>query len=140
MPKLKVKRLEWYMNMDPQKLLDQGYTPVNHDAMLLGRDGYYCYGDTVWFEVGGVGYNAYPGTDRRRAREYFCYDFTVNNEAILPRREAEALRTVLKTSRDSSVRKAIIPRLRLHEQAVYLRDTGRNALLIRRRRRRIIGR
>lgn len=127
MPKLKVKPLEWYMNNDPEDLVDQGYEPIENSVALIGRDGYYCYGDTVWFEVGGVGYLAYPGTDRKRAREYFCYDLTVNDEAILPNREAEAMRAVLKTSRDSGVRKAINVRLRLHEQAVDLRNTARSA-------------
>jgi hypothetical protein len=131
MPKLKVKRLEWYMDTDSEDLVDQGYEPIENSIALIGRDGYYCYGNAVWFEVGGVGYHAYPRISREQAREYFCYDLTVNDEAILPNREAEAMCAVLKTSRDSGVRKAINARLRLHEEAVGLRNTGRSARLTR---------
>lgn len=84
MPKLKVKPLEWYMQEDPEDLAEQGYTPLPADFELIGRDGYYCRGNDVWFEFEGVGYRAYPSSERHRAREYFCYTLTVNDEAILP--------------------------------------------------------
>jgi hypothetical protein len=131
MPKLKVKPLEWYMENDPEELAEEGYTPLSKDFKLVGRDGYYCRGEYVWFEVGGVGYRAYPHAERGRARQYFCYDLTVNEESILPIREVEAMRTVLKTSRDSGVRKAIQACLRRHENALDLRETGRRAKMTR---------
>jgi hypothetical protein len=131
MPKLKVKPLEWYMENDPEELAEEGYTPLPNYYRLVGRDGYYCRGDFVWFEVDGVGYQAYPRSERGRARQYFCYDFEVNDEAILPIREVEAMKTVLKTSRDSSVRKAIQASLRRHENALDLRESGRRAKLTR---------
>ena len=131
MPKLKVKPLELYMENDPEELVEEGYLPLPAYFQLVGRDGYYCRGDFVWFEVDGVGYQAYPRAERGRAREYFCYDLEVNEESILPEREVHAMRTVLKTSRDSGVRKAIQDCLRRHENALDLRETGRRAKLIR---------
>lgn len=131
MPKLKVKPLEWYMQEDPEDLAEQGYTPLPADFELIGRDGYYCRGNDVWFEFEGVGYRAYPGSEQNRARAYFCYTLTVNDEAILPQREAVAMRLVLKTCRDAVVKKAIRERLNVHEQAVQLKSTGRNARLSR---------
>jgi hypothetical protein len=85
----------------------------------------------VWFEVDGVGYQAYPRAEHGMARKYFCYDFEVNEESILPEREVQAMRTVLKTSRDSGVRKAIQNCLLRHENALDLRETGRRAKLMR---------
>lgn len=132
MPKLKVKSLEWYMRRDPEDFAEEGYyTPLPADFPLLGRDGYYCRGENVWFEFGGIGYSAYPSQSRQRARETFCYDLTVNDEAILPQREEIAMRAVLRTSRDSTVKKALGARLRLHTAAIELRATGRNARLTR---------
>lgn len=131
MPKLKVKPLEWYMQEDPEDLAEQGYTPLPADFELIGRDGYYCRGNDVWFEFEGVGYRAYPSSEQNKAREYFCYTLTVNDEAILPQREAVAMRLVLKTCRDATVKKAIRERLNVHEQAVQLKYTGRNARLSR---------
>lgn len=131
MPKLKVKPLEWYMEYDPEELAEEGYVPLPDDFELVGQDGYYCRGNDVWFEVDGVGYRAYPSSERRKAREYFCYDLKVNDEAILPEREAQAMKVVLNTCRDSGVRKAVNKRLRLHEDAKDLRDTGRRARLSR---------
>ena len=131
MPKLKVKPLEWYMEYDPEELAEEGYTPLPDYFKLVGRDGYYCRGDFVWFEVDGVGYQAYPRAERGMARKYFCYDFEVNNEAILPEREVVAMNQVLKTCRDAQVKKAINRRLRLHENAIDLRDSGRRAALAR---------
>ena len=131
MPKLKVKPLEWYMQEDPEDLAEQGYTPLPADFELIGRDGYYCRGNDVWFEFEGVGYRAYPSSEQSKARAYFCYTLTVNDEAILPQREAVAMRLVLKTCRDATVKKAIRERLNVHEQAVQLKSTGRNARLSR---------
>lgn len=131
MPKLKVKPLEWYMEYEPEELAEEGYTPLPDYFKLVGRDGYYCRGDFVWFEVDGVGYQAYPRAARGMARQYFCYDFEVNNEAILPEREVVAMNQVLKTCRDAQVKKAINRRLRLHENAIDLRDSGRRAALTR---------
>jgi hypothetical protein len=131
MPKLKVKPLEWYMEYEPEELAEEGYTPLPDYFKLVGRDGYYCRGDFVWFEVDGVGYQAFPRAERGMARKYFCYDFEVNNEAILPEREVTAMNQVLKTCRDAGVKKAINRRLRLHENAIDLRDTGRRAKLVR---------
>lgn len=131
MPNLKVKPLEWHMEKEPEELAEEGYTPLPDYFKLVGRDGYYCRGDFVWFEVDGVGYQAYPRAERGMARKYFCYDFEVNEESILPTREVEAMRAVLKTSRDSSVRKAIQASLRRHEIALGSRETGRRAKLMR---------
>ena len=131
MSKLKVKPLEWYMEFEPEELAEEGYTPIEEDFELVGRDGYYCRGNDVWFEVDEVGYRAYPRSTKHMAREYFCYDLTINDEAILPAREVEAMKTVLKTSRDSRVKKAIHECLRKHEDAVSLRETGRNSKLMR---------
>ncbi len=128
MPNLKVKELDWYMKRDLEEHQEEGYyTPLPETFKLLGRDGYYCRGLDVWFEYNGVGYAAYPRETRQQARESFCYDLTVNDEAILPSREAEALRMVLKTSRDGTLKKAIRSKLYTHDSAVGLRETGRSA-------------
>jgi hypothetical protein len=133
MPNIKVKPLEWYMECDQEELEDQGYKEVGPEFVLIGRDGYYCQGDVVWFEYEGRGYLAYPSSTRKRAREYFCYDLTVNDEAILPQREVAAMREVLNTCRDAGVRRAITSRLQLHDDAQVLRETGRRARITRRR-------
>ena len=128
--KLKVKPLAWYMeDMSPEELLKEEYKPVAADFTLVGRNGHYCYGNDVWFEVDGIGYYSYRNT--KKAREYFCYDLTVNDEASLPDREANAMEQILKTSRDAPVKKAIRNRLRLHHESLQLRDVGRRAAMFR---------
>jgi hypothetical protein len=131
MPNIKVKPLEWYMECDQEELEDQGYKEVGPEFVLIGRDGYYCQGDVVWFEYEGRGYLAYPSSTRKRAREYFCYDLTVNDEAILPQREVAAMREVLNTCRDAGVRRPLMKRLQLHNEAMDLRDSGRRARITR---------
>jgi hypothetical protein len=124
-PKLKVKPLEWYMQKDHEDLIEEGYRLI--DFRPVGRDGYYCRGNNVWFEYEGRGYKAYPNATRKRAREYFCYDLTVNDEAILMPCEVEAMRTVLKTVKDAAVRKALYARVHLHEQALACRESRRGS-------------
>jgi hypothetical protein len=128
MPNLKVKELDWYMKRDLEEFREEGYyKPLPETFKLLGRNGYYCRGLDVWFEYNSVGYAAYPSFTRQQARESFCYDLTVNDEAILPNKEAEALRMVLKTSRDGNLNKMIRSKLYTHESAVSIRETGRRA-------------
>lgn len=128
MPNLKVKPLEWYMQDDIEGLAEQGYVMIHP---RIGRDGYYCQGIDVWFEYDGRAYWAYPSLTKQKAKECFCYTLAVNDEAILPKREVEAMKLVLKTCRDAGVKKAIRKRLNLHEQAVNQKYTGRNAQLSR---------
>jgi hypothetical protein len=97
-------------------------TPVPEGFRLIGRDGLYCLGETVWWEYKGKGY-LYGRT--LRCRPDFEYCLKVNDEAILIPREAAAMKEILKTTRDTSVRKALAARLRLHEEAADLRDTKR---------------
>lgn len=130
MPKLKVRPLEWYMQRDHEDLVETGYVPIPR-FLMIGRDGYYCYNNRVWFEYDSVGYLAYPQLTPERAAEYFCLTFTVNDEAILMPREVEAMRQVLKTTRDASVRKSLQARLRLHRDALSLRQCSRDARLAR---------
>ena len=128
--KLKVKPLEWYMeDKDAEDFAEEGYRSVADDFELVGRDGYYCRGNSVWFEVAGRGYIAYR--NNHKAREYFCYTFAVNDEAILPVREVEAMEQVLKTSRDSAVRKAISKRLNLHNASKERNNSIRRATMLR---------
>lgn len=128
MATLKVKQLEWYMKDSVEEMIEDGYyKPLPDTFKLIGRDGYYCRGNDVWFEHNGIGFAAYPNCSRMKARESFCYDLKVNDEAILPKREVEALRTILKTNRDGSLKKAIRTRLYTHESAVSIRETGRRA-------------
>lgn len=130
MSNLKVKPLEFWQQRDHDELIE--YHPeVPDDFNLIGRDGFYCLHDTVWFEYEGRGYFAFHGTDSPRA--HFQYDLDINDEAILPHREAEAMVQVLKTCQDASVRKAIYSCLRRHEHALGLRTTYRTAMLTRRR-------
>lgn len=131
MPTLKVRPLEWYMQEDPEDLAAQGYTELPAEFPLVERDGYYCCGNDVWFEYQGRGYRAYPRSQPGQARQYFCYTLKVNDEAILPDREVTAMRVVLNTCRDASVKKSIRERLNLHDQAVDLKSTGRRARLSR---------
>jgi hypothetical protein len=123
MPNLKVKKLEWYM---PKWVKDQDrdLKEVPDGFPLVGRDGYYCRGDEVWFEYQGRGYQTKTGP---KEREYFCYTLTVNDEAILMSREVEAIETVLATSRDATVKKALWARLNLHNEAFDLRNHIRQA-------------
>ena len=123
--KLKVKPLAWYMEEIDDEELHKQYVPVGADFALIGRNGHYCYGDNVWFEINGKGYFSY--WNQTKAREYFCYEFIVNDEAILPAREVTAMEQVLNTTRDAAVRKAILKRLRFHYESQQLRDVGRRA-------------
>lgn len=132
MPKLKVKPLEWYhQTCTPEELAEQGYYPLPEGFPKIGRDGYYCLGDDVWFEHGGAAYGAFPKQSRTRAREYFCYDLTVNDEAILTHREVTAMEELLRLSRDSGVKKALRKRLALHYSAVDRKQSIREARLAR---------
>lgn len=131
MPSLKVKPLEWYHTCDLEALIDQGYTPLPESFPKVGRDGYYCLGDKVWFEYDGLAYEAFPKRPSVSARELFCYDLVVNDEAILPQREVDAMKELLGISRDPGVKKAVRKRLSLHERALGRRQTIRDARLAR---------
>ena len=122
MPNLKVKPLEWYMSADPDELRGMGYTA---SEPVIGQDGYYCRGNVVWFEVDGAAYPAYPGFSRRRAREYFCHNLTVNDEAILTDREVLAIKDILAVTRDSAIRQVLRRRLNLHHDSKATRDSVR---------------
>lgn len=125
MPKLKVKQLESPMIclIDfPDEQPFEKPDPVPENFTLIGRDGFYCRGEDVWWEYKGKGY-LYGRT--LKCRPDFVYDLTVNDEAILMKREANAMKTILKTTRDATVRKTVSKRLRLHEEAVYLRNIKR---------------
>jgi hypothetical protein len=123
MPTLKVKQLEWYMKTSIHRD-DYGYVTIRP---RIGRDGYYCQDCEVWFEYSGLAFMV----TGEFARENFCYELTVNDEAILPSREVDAMRTVLKTSRDASIKKVIRARLTMHEHALQLRSVRRFARLSR---------
>lgn len=125
MANLKVKPLQfWMLDRTHEELLEE-YEEMPDNLIKVGRDGFYCFINTVWFEVDSKAYFAYRSTDK--AREYFCYDLTVNDEAILTKREEDAMVMLLKTCRDSAVRKVVSERLYLHRDAKELRDTGRRA-------------
>ena len=124
MPNLKVKPLEWYMSADPEELREMGYTASDP---VIGRDGYYCRGNVVWFEVDGSAYPAFPGFSRQRARESFCYNLTVNDEAILTDREVLAIKDILAVTRDSAIRQVLRKRLSLHNDSKATRDSVRSA-------------
>lgn len=125
MPKLKVKQLKSpmiYLIDFPDEQPFEKPDPVPENFPLIGRDGFYCRGEDVWWEYKGKGY-LYGRT--LKCRPDFVYDLTVNDEAILMKREANAMKIILKTTRDATVRKTVSKRLRLHEEAVYLRNIKR---------------
>lgn len=125
MPKLKVKQLKSpmiYLIDFPDEQPFERPDPVPENFPLIGRDGFYCRGEDVWWEYKGKGY-LYGRT--LKCRPDFVYDLTVNDEAILMKREANAMKIILKTTRDATVRKTVSKRLRLHEEAVYLRNIKR---------------
>ena len=93
---------------------------------IVGRDGYFCQGNSVWFEYGGKAYTAYPNSNRSQARRYFCYDLDTNDGAILSQRELSAMQEILCITRDANVRKVLRQRLELHSTAVAARETRRN--------------
>ena len=103
------------------------FSEVPKDFPLIGRDGYYCRGEDVWFEYQGRGY-VFGKTLKERS--YFEYELVIIDEAILMEREVRAMQTILKTTRDSNVRKVIFKRLRIHEEAFELRDIRRGAYRI----------
>jgi len=103
------------------------FSEVPKDFPLIGRDGYYCRGEDVWFEYQGRGY-VFGKTLKERS--YFEYELVINDEAILMEREVRAMQTILKTTRDPNVRKVISKRLRMHEEAFELRDIRRGAYRI----------
>jgi hypothetical protein len=123
MPKLKVLSLEYYMR-EEELSLECG-VPVPDDFPLLGRDGYYCRGEDVWWESGGRGFKPkeYPGD--ASARSQFLYQLEHNLEAILSQREVEALETLVKVSRDGVFLKAAKQKLLKHQESVSIRETRR---------------
>jgi hypothetical protein len=124
MANLKVRSLQPVMIYGVE---ESEFSEVPYDFPLIGRDGYYCRGEDVWFEYQGRGY-LFGKT--LKARPYFEYELVINDEAILMEREVRAMETILKTSRDSNVRKAISERLRIHKEAFELRDIRRGAYRI----------
>lgn len=130
MANLKVKPLEWFMKTDHEELESMGYTQC---APVVGRDGYFCQGNSVWFEYGGKAYTAYPTSNRSHARRHFCYDLDTNDGAILTQRELSAMQEILCITRDANVRKVLRQRLALHSNAVDARETRRNIRRVMRR-------
>jgi hypothetical protein len=113
--------MEW---CDEDELMDMEYYDISLIHPMFNRDGYYYdrHKKFCWFEVNG---KAYHNKDLANS---FCY--RMNNgqeEYILPDSEARAMRAVLKTSRDYAVKQVLQARLRKHDDAVELRDTGRRA-------------
>ena len=102
---------------------EPGLTKVPDGFPLVGRDGYYCRGEDVWFEYQGCGY-LYHRT--LKARPDFDYTLRVNDEAILMDREVLAMKTILKTTRSASIKKTLRERLNLHNEALCLRNIRRN--------------
>lgn len=119
MANLKVRSLQHGMIYGVE---ESEFSEVPYDFPLIGRDGYYCRGEDVWFEYQGRGY-MYGKT--LKARPDFQYGLVVNDEAVLMEREVRAMKTILKTSRDSNVRKVIYDRLRIHNESSELRDIRR---------------
>ena len=94
MPKLKVKQLESsmiYLIDFPDEQPFEKPDPVPENFPLIGRDGFYCRGEDVWWEYKGKGY-LYGRT--LKCRPDFVYDLTVNDEAILMKREANAMKII----------------------------------------------
>ena len=122
---LKVRQLNNIMRDlidDPDDQPFDRPTPVPEGFRLIGRDGFYCYGKHVWWEYKGKGYLYGRSLN---CRPDFEYCLRVNDEAILIPREVAAMKTILKTTRDANVRKALSARLRLHEEAYELRRIRR---------------
>lgn len=125
MPKLKVLQLHWSMKtmVDyPDEQPHEKPDPVPENFPLVGRDGFYCRGEDVWWEYQGKGY-LYSRTLKERA--VFDHKLAVNDDAILMQCEAAAMKTILKTTRDAAVKKALGARLRLHNDAVWFRQLRR---------------
>ena len=119
MANLKVRSLEHVMIYGVE---ESEFSEVPKDFPLIGRDGYYCRGEDVWFEYQGRGY-LFGKT--LKARSYFEYELVINDEAILMEREVRAMETILKTTRDATVKKALWARLNLHREALDLRNIRR---------------
>lgn len=129
MSKLKVLQLHRFMKSiidNPHKHPHEKPVPVPENFSLVGRDGFYCRGEDVWWEYRGKGY-LYGHTLKERA--VFTYKLAVNDDAILMQCEAAAMKTILKTTRDAAVKKAVGARLQLHLQALDLRNLRRNTFL-----------
>lgn len=129
MPKLKVLQLHGFMKImidNPEKHPHEKPVPVPENFPLVGRDGFYCRGEDVWWEYRGKGY-LYGRTLKDRA--IFDHKLAVNDDAILMQCEAAAMKTILKTTRDAAVKKAVGARLQLHGEALYLRNLRRNTFL-----------
>ena len=97
-------------------------TKVPDGFPLIGRDGYYCRGEDVWFEYQGCGYLFHRTL---KSRPDFEYALRVNDEAILMDREVLAMKTILKTARSGIIKNVLRERLNLHKEALYLRNIKR---------------
>lgn len=118
MATVKVLPLQWYMKLEHEELIEDGYTEI---SPFFGRDGFYCHHQRVWFEHDGRAYT------REYAAKYFKHLLNVTDDKILRESEASALETALRVTTDKSVRKVITKRLELHNCAKQLRDSERSA-------------
>lgn len=122
---LKVLPLDaWMSYCDEEELRDMAYTEV---SPRFNRDGQYFMRDTKtwWFEVNGKAYTS----ERDRSGKHFLYQVKLDFQNILSRREVKAMRTVLATTRDPLVRKALKSRLHIHEETRLIRECGRDSRL-----------
>lgn len=125
MANLKVRPLEWYMKQPFEDLIESGY--VLHPIKLIGRDGYYCFKNDVWFEYQGRGYVAYPNLTRDRAKEQFLYPLMeCNDELIFNKRELDAITTLINVTKKSSMKKFLQKRLSKHLISVDRRKAKQN--------------
>lgn len=129
MPSVIVNELDWYMELPPEYLIEDGYiqcTPVFH------RNGAYCHPNAIspnlqyWFEYDGTAWTVF---DQSRAVSQIKYALSVSDEFILSDTEVNAMKIVLYRSRDAVIKKSIKTRLSIHKQSVDHRAAFRTARL-----------
>jgi hypothetical protein len=116
MPKLKVLTLSASMKLHVERR-ERGLKQVPYDFPLIGRDGYYRRGDAAWFECQGNGYQ-----DNKLD---FEHRMKTTDEALLMTTEVDAMQTIIKTSRDVNICKALRERLFLHYDAYSRKKADR---------------
>ena len=122
MATVKVLPLEWYMKLEHEELIKEGYREI---PPVIERDGFYCHRKRVWFEHNGYAYEALKGETREYAVKYFKHMLNVTDDKILREREVKTLEEALRVTTDKSVRKAIAKRLELHRSATDVRKSHR---------------
>lgn len=120
MGRIKVLPTEFWMAEEYRDQCD-----VKEIAPVYHRDNQYLVGDNWWFEIDGKAFTYDTKEQRNSAVKQFKYQLRVTDEAILNQRELEAITTIVRVSRNETLKREARTLLFHHRQAVSLREVRR---------------